>query len=285
MVILTHPADEDMLNFLKKYSPVENAFVDDFFSQVDPASPDDSHTVDLDLISKWLAVRKGNLLKTLRASYQLGTNYVVSKPPSSKGSGNNTRRVVMLTPDCFKTLCMQSKSRQSDRVRAYFIAVEKTLFRYRAEIVDGMRRRIEQLENNQRPIDPSLKRTGVIYVIRAAEGVSANKLSRSVDRVKLGYTGDLSARLRSHGSAKADALEVLYVYKTEDMVAVEACAKGVLKSRQYRKYKEVYEADLDVIKEAIEGCGVLVNKVQRPIPKSPKAVGGGDLKRSFVAFL
>ena len=122
------------------------------------------------------------------------------------------------------------------------------LFRYREEIMEGMHRRMEgmtrrmeQLENNQRPLDPSLKRTGVLYVIRAAEGITAQKLGMSgmykksrtsrrsdspVERVKLGYTSDFAKRLRSHGSARADALEVLYVYKTNDMVAVEACALG-----------------------------------------------------------
>lgn len=287
-------AKTDMMVFLKKYSPVENAFVDDFFGQVDPSSPDDAHTVDLDFIAIWLAVRKGNLLKTLRASYMLGVDYVISKPPPSgaKGRGKNTRRIVMLTPDCFKTLCMQSRSPQADRVRAYFIAVEKTLFRYRAEIVEGMQRRIAQLENNQRPLDPSLQRTGVIYVIRAAENVTAAKLWRrgsaaAAGRFKLGYTGDLAERLRSHGSARADALELMFVYKTDNMAAVEACAKGALKGKQYRKYKEVYEAALDVIKDAIEGCGSLVTKIQQPIrSRGTASEGGGELLlRTFMAFV
>ena len=157
---------------MKKYSTAENSFIDDFFGHVGINNTDDAHTVDLDYISKWLNIRKGNLLQTLRASYILNVDYTLTKPASVKGRGNNTRRVVMLTPDCFKTLCMQSKSPQSDRVRAYFIAVEKTLLRYRAEIMSGMQKRIMQLENNQRPLDPSLKKTGVVYVIRASEDVT-----------------------------------------------------------------------------------------------------------------
>ena len=213
--------------------------------------------------------------------------------------GLNTRRVVMLTSDCFKTLCMQSKSPQADRVRAYFIAVEKTLFRYRSEIVEGMQRRIQQLENNQRPLDASLKRTGVVYVIRAADDVTARRMSgvsgmlgtrsiKPVERVRLGYTSQFPKRLRSHSSARADALEVVFVYKTDDMVAVEACAKGVLRGKVYRKYKEVYEADMDAIKATIEGCGRLVSKVQRPIPRRGSSTGGSSSEaspRTFMAFV
>ena len=66
-------------------------------------------------------------------------------------------------------------------------------------------------------------------------------------------------------------MDVLYLYKTEDMLAVEACAKGALKGKQYRKYKEVYEASLDVIKDVIEGCGKLVTRVQK---RSKPAHGG-----------
>ena len=93
--------------------------------------------------------------------------------------------------------------------------------------------------------------------------------------------------MRSHGSARADALEVLYLYKTDDMVAVEACAKGVLKRAQYRKYKEVYETSMDVIKATIEGCGRLVSKVQRPIGSRARSttIGGAEAStRTFIAF-
>ena len=107
-----------------------------------------------------------------------------------------------------------------------------------------------------------------------------------MERLKLGYTGDYDKRMRSHGSARADALEVLFVYKTENMVAVEACAKGALKSKQYRKYKEIYEADMDIVKATIEGCGKLVSKVQQPISRRKNSSSGGSLlPRIFMAFI
>lgn len=78
-------------------------------------------------------------LKTLRESYSAGIDFTVSKPPVGlKGRGRSNLRIVMMTPDCFKTLCMRSASPQANRVRAYFLAVEKTLFRYRAEIMEAM---------------------------------------------------------------------------------------------------------------------------------------------------
>lgn len=276
-------AQNETKQFLKVYSSVENSFIDDFFGQVDINSPDDGHTVDCDLVAKWLRVRKSTILKTLKASYTLNVDYVIRKRPYQPGRGKNTYRQVLLTPDCFKTLCMQSKSHQSEKVRAYFIAVEKTLLRYRAEIMKAMHKRIEQLENNQRPLKNSLKNTGVVYVVTADDNITVSKLGRTKDlvqRVKLGYTSNLGKRLQSHGSALADKLKLLYVYKTDNMIDVEACAKGVLRGTQYRKFKEVYEANMDLVKKTIQGCGSLVNKVQQPISQQK----GGTLARVFMIF-
>ena len=35
---------------------------------------------------------------------------------------------------------------------------------------------------------------------------------------------------------------------------VERCCKAILLQKQYRKIKEVYEADIDMIKQVINGC-------------------------------
>ena len=201
----------------------------------------------------------------MKSSYQLDVDYVIIKPPQVRGIGKNNYRQVLLTTDCFKSLCMQSRSPQSERVRTYFIAVEKTLIRYRSEIMEIMHMRIEQLENNQRPLTASLKKTGLIYVVNAEDSVTVAKIgrSKSLSLVKLGYTSNFEKRLQSHGSALADKLKLLYTYKTDNMKDVEACAKGVLKGTQYRKFKEVYEANIDIVKKTIQGCGNLVNKVQQ----------------------
>ena len=269
-------SQHDMMQFLKKYSPVDNTFIDDFFGLYadDGKTLDGSDfVIDLGVVSRWLGIPKYNLMKTLKASYMLGVDFTVSKPVEKlKGRGRNSLRIVMLTPDCFKTLCMQSRSPKADAVRAYFIAVEKTLMRYRSDIVDSMQRRIQVLESNRRPLDASLRKTGVIYVIRVADDKDG-----MASRFKLGRTRDLASRLRSHASAKADALDVLFVYKTDHVVRVEACVKAVLKGTEYRKFKEIYEADIDTIKRAIDGCGDLCARVQQPTKKrtQKKETNGG----------
>lgn len=110
-----------------------------------------------------------------------------------------------------------------------------------------MSRRIGVLERNQAPATKSKPGQGVIYVIKASDTMD--------NLVKIGRTKDLAARLRSHSSADADALDVIYVYKTNCVKDVEACIKRFIRPTQYRKYKEVYNIDLDVLKKVIQACG------------------------------
>lgn len=213
-------------------------------------------------MARWLQTHKGNLKKTLSKSYQSDIDFQVTILP-----GKGQPEQIMLTPDCFKTLCMQSRTPKAAEVRAYFVAVEATLCRYREDIMASMAKRINVLERNQSQ-KSNLEDTkgGVIYVIKASE---------QLDSVyKIGRTTDLAARLRSHSSASADSLDVVYVYKTRCAKKVEACMKIFLKERQYRKYKEVYQIDLEMLKEVISSCDGVCLETLFHRPRASKTTGG-----------
>jgi RNA binding exosome subunit len=53
------------------------------------------------------------------------------------------------------------------------------------------------------------------------------------------------------------------VYETDDYDAVEGCLKSILKSKQYRKRKEIYQVDIDVLKEVLKGCDRLVKRAEK----------------------
>lgn len=261
--------------FLKKLSPIPNAFIDDMFSLYDPDTAQTDFAVDLDAIAKWLGVRKDNLMATLKASYVAGVDYLVSRqsyPHSTSKYGRNAYKLVLLTPDCFKRLCMRSKGKTAENVRTYFIQVEALVMKYRQQMVVGMQQDIDRLESNKRARGLSKAvsaREGYIYVIRAS--------TKYDNVIKIGRTRDLVRRLREHSAAHADDPQVLFTFKTEDAAAVETCLKGWLKDRQWSRgrYKEVYKADLDMVKQMIHGCD-LVGRVKTVNAKSlsPKLVGG-----------
>lgn len=129
--------------------------------------------INLDVVAKWLGVRKDNLLQTLRESYKESFDYtaIKAKNPNAKDNRNNNYKLVMITPDTFKRLCMRSRSKKSEQVRTYFIQMESLLIKYREDILRGMETRINDLERNQQP--KSHPKQGFIYVIKASKSLDS----------------------------------------------------------------------------------------------------------------
>jgi hypothetical protein len=269
-----------VLDFLKRYAPVDDAFVEDFFGLANPEAPDEP-SISADVASKWLGVGKYHFLGQLKSSYVMGIDYTVGKPTERQaGRANNARKVILLTGSCFKQMCMESRSKQAARVREYYLAVESTLFKYRADIAEGLRRRIQELEANQRPhLRPDEMRKGVIYIIAASETIT--------NLYKLGRTRNLHKRLASHESARADGLHIRYTAHVDDVEQVESCVKALLKRAQYRKYKEVYQVDVSVIKQAIAKCEELGIHTRRVMQRKGVALGGAvgvDTVNTYIVF-
>ena len=232
-------------DFLKKYTAVPNVFIDELFAMMQESTGPFDAVLDLDVVARWLSCKKFTLMKTLHKTYKRDIDYteVKAPPPQRTHRGNNNYKRVMLTPDCFKHLCMQSRSRRAQEVRMYFIEVERVLLHYRNDLVKGLRQRVGSLERNQQPRRAT--RAGFIYVFRASDRASnVYKLGRALTW----------RRIKDHESSHADDIDVLFVYETSDVKAVETCAKAFLRDRQYRKFKEIYQADIDMIKGIVQKC-------------------------------
>jgi hypothetical protein len=265
--------DDDVRAFLKRYTPVSDAFIDDFFSLYSLESRPGDFVVDLATTATWLRVKKGNLKRLLLNSFQEGLDFRVlcisrdEEIELSRGKGR--LETILMTSDCFKMLCMQSRTPKAAEVRAYYVAVEAALFRYREDIIESLNRRIGTLERNQRPKSSKADRDGggLIYVIKASE---------NLDSVyKIGRTQDLAGRLRSHSSAAADDLDIVFIYRTRCVQEVESCLKSFLKKNQYRRRKEVFQLDLAMIKDVIASCDrtcMLQTLYKRP--RRSKQTGG-----------
>ena len=235
------------LNFLKKYSSISNIFLDDFFSLYDSDTSENDFVIDLKNVAKWLKVNIRVLRETLKKSYKKDIDYKDSSNKIKKqGSGGHTLKNTLLTPNCFKKICQLTKSKKGNEVREYFIQVEETLFKYKDYIIQGLQDKIKKLEHNQKP--KVYPKRGVIYVFE-----TPNTPQNSL--YKIGKTQDLKQRLKSHQSPLSHDINVLYYFETEDITSVEKCAKTFMKKYQYRKYKEVYQVNIEIIKKVISKCG------------------------------
>ena len=117
---------------IKKYTSIPDDFINDFLPLYQHDTKQDAFVINIDNIAKWLDVEKKTLTSTLKHSYKVGTGYTlekVARDPSIKYGANNSIKV-MLTPKCAKLLCMRSHSEQSEKIRLYFIDIEKFLLKY-----------------------------------------------------------------------------------------------------------------------------------------------------------
>ena len=128
---------------------------------------------------------------------------------------------------------------------------KKLVKRYAEMIKEEMYKKIGLLEINQKPkIDI---KGGVIYILKA--------LNTDVTLYKLGKTNGLKNRLNTYNSGNANDVEPLFILPVNDIDNVETCIKKSCKLYQYRKYKEVYEIDIDVLKIVMTECNDFTNKM------------------------
>ena len=150
----------------------------------------------------------------------------------------------MISINCFKKICQLTKSVKGNKVREYFIQVESLLNKYKDYIIEGMKEKINKREKNQKPkINPE---KSVIYIFQTPNSSENWK----------------NKRLQSHQSPLSHNINVLFYYESDNII--ERCIKALMKKYQYRKYKEVYKINIDIIKSLVENCdNIIINTEQK----------------------
>ena len=186
----------------------------------------------------------------------------------SIGSGGHNKEILQLTPETAKKICLSTNSKMGPKVQQYFLDVELVLYKYKNHIIDSMQKKIDQLENNQKPkVNPTKK---IIYVFRA--------LNTELTLYKIGKTINSKNRFNHHNSPMANDLEVLFQYETDNIDQLESCVKSLMKKAQYRKFKEIYQIDMDILKQTIKDCDSKIREINKEIVKRAKRIANGKIK-------
>lgn len=262
---------EEFAVFLKKYSSIPDKFIDDFFSFYKYNTTDNDIIINFDLVVKWLKMRKDNLKRTLIRSYINNVDYSITKKKT--GQKGNPEEIILITPSCFKHICMMSATSKGEEVRKYYEKIEHLLNKYKDYIIAGLTKRIDVLENNQKPKPNIVK--GIIYFIRS--GLEPNNI------FKIGKSKNFKKRLQSHNSSHSDDVEIVLVLETNYMDEVESCMKAILKDKQYRNHKEIFQVDLDILKEILHGCDDLVTKSKK-VKKTQPSRNTKDVKYNYYLY-
>ena len=229
--------------FLKKYSLIDNQFIDDFYSFYDEGKNEYDFTINLDSIAYWLDLRKDNLKRLLESNFIKDQDYIENKKTiKGQGKGASNTKYVLLTYTCAKLLCMISKCEKANLVRNYYIELEKLLIKYKDDIVKSLNEQLGIKDNNKKIIEEN-KETNLIYILKVDDEVN-----------KIGNSEDIKKRMKQYNVGRIDELPIVFVYKTEQMDEIEKCLKNNLKQYQKKKNTEMFKIDLEFIKETIKYC-------------------------------
>lgn len=229
---------------IKLCTQVPDEFVDDFIPLYDPINP--SQYIDLDQVAKWLSSRKYALLTTLRDSYKHGVDF--KELPKHKFElvknrprGGNLHITVLLTLDCTKRLCMRSNAKHAETILNYFIEIEQLML-----YGNSLCCRYNRLPNS-----------GRLFIIRNAH------IPRRC----------ILERLAFYNTGRKDDVTVVAVYETQYRKEVERCVKELVKEKQYKKRREIYEVDHEIIQKVITGCMKLSMKLHHKSRRDNPADG------------
>ena len=254
----------DFNNFLIKYTNINSQFINDFSNIVseDYFKKYNDFLIDSEILRKWLQITTHKEFKqTIKNSYKINIDYIIKKKDINLGSGGHNKNIIILTPEATKKICLLTKSKVGDDIRQYFIDIEFAFYKFKDHIIDSLNRKIEQLENNQKPkINP---KKGIIYIFRALN-------ENNVTLYKIGKTINSKKRFTSHNSPLANDIEIIMTYEADNIEQLESCVKLMMKKAQYRKYKEIYQVDIDIIKNVIKDCDTKLNQINNMIDRKNK---------------
>jgi hypothetical protein len=232
--------------FLKKFTLIESKFIDDFYSFYDEGKNEYDKTIDLEKIALWLNVTKGHIKRLLIDNFEDGKDYNEFKPKSTKEHKvSNNKKTILLTYECAKLLCMISRSEKATMIRNFYIEIEKILINYKDNIAQNLYDQLEIKVNNKKIINENNNKA-LIYILKVAD--------KSTEGFKIGKTDDLKARMVQYNVGRISELPIVFVYQTEHIDEIENCMKGNLKRYQMKYNTELFDIDLDFIKDTISYC-------------------------------
>jgi len=260
---------DNLERFLINNSDISKEFISDFFGFQKKKLYEEykPFTINLEDVAYWLETRKSKLKETLNSNYSINLDYISIKnllPSNGQqnvGSGGHNKKLVLLTSDCFKMLCMRSKTKKADKVREYYIEIEKLIDKYKDIIIEENNRKIQILENDLRKEkQPS---GDICYIFEEVDELN-------IKYYRLGQTENLAKRMASHNSSSVHKKVVAFKIKTTNILHYEACLRGLMYNFRYKNNKDYYKIPLDKIKYAIENCGKVVKKLKNDMKGGSK---------------
>jgi len=224
------------IKFLKKYSVIDDEFIDDYHTFFDEKADELFWTINLYDIAKWLDIKEEKLKELLTNNFIKEIDYIIDK--------KNTNNLV-LSPKCCKLLCMMSESKKANLIRTYHIDLEKLIVKYKEEIVNDLDKQMNIKQNSNKELfenDPQEDDKGLIYILKVRDGI-----------YKLKYISEKKNKTKKY------KLPIVFIFKIENYIEAHIDEiKKNLNKYIYKNKTRTYKIDLELLKGKIKySCDIM----------------------------
>ena len=224
------------IKFLKKYSVIDDGFIDDYHTFFDEKADELFWTINLYDIAKWLDIKEEKLKELLTNNFIKEIDYIIDK--------KNTNNLV-LSPKCCKLLCMMSESKKANLIRTYHIDLEKLIVKYKEEIVNDLDKQMNIKKNSNKELfenDPQEDDKGLIYILKVRDGI-----------YKLKYISEKKNKTKKY------KLPIVFIFKIENYIEAHIDKiKKNLNKYIYKNKTRTYKIDLELLKNRIKySCDIM----------------------------
>jgi len=127
-----------LIDFIKKHSTIPSNFLEDYYKIIDNKNIDEIN-IDIETVITWLDINKHNSKVTLIKTYKNDIDYKIKKIFKPNGKGGQKKEIIMISPRCFKKICLSTKSKKGNEVQEYFIEIETLMNKYSHYIINALK--------------------------------------------------------------------------------------------------------------------------------------------------
>jgi hypothetical protein len=213
-----------LAKFLKKYSVIDDEFIDDYHTFFDEKADELICTINLYDIAKWLDIKEGKLKELLTNNFMEHIDYIIDK---------NYINNIVVSPKCSKLLCMMSGSKKANLIRTYHTDLEKLIIKYKEEIVNDLDKQMN-IKNSSKEMIENEK--GLIYILKVRDGL-----------YKLKYISEKKNKTKKY------KLPIVFIFKINyDIEGHIDEIKKNLNEYIYKNKTRTYKIDLELLKSRIK---------------------------------
>lgn len=249
---------EKLESFLIENSNISKEFIKDFFG-FQKTSEFNKHkpfVISLDDIAFWLDINKDKIQKTLFNNYIKNIDYKILLPFKGErveSHGGHNKKLILLIPDCFKLLCMRSRTEKAEKVRKYYIDIEKLIDSYKDTIINNQNKKISILENDMKK--EKYPKGGYCYIFEEIDNIGEKYY-------RIGQSQDMNKRMANHNSSNIHKKIVIFKIKTSNILHYENCLRGSMYDFRYKNNKDYYKLPFDKLKYAVQNCKNITIKLK-----------------------